>query len=63
MNLDIYAFDVLLPIKVKEIKDNDEEKDSIDLPNFPLDINKLENLKQLELNGPFCKKKHYKTVN
>ena len=49
-----YAFDVLPPIEVHDI--NDEEKDAgIAMPNIPLDVNKLENLVQLQLDDPFCK--------
>ena len=48
------AFDVLPPIKVHAI--NDEEKDTdITMQNIPLDVNKLENLIQLQLDDPFCK--------
>ena len=32
-----------------------EDEELKDLQNFPLDINKLENLIQLQLNDPFCK--------
>ena len=49
-----YAFDVLPPIEVHEVNAVNEEEELKDLQNFPLDINKLENLIQLELNDPFC---------
>ena len=50
-----YAFDVLLPIGAHKINDDNDEEEVKDLQNVPLDINKLENLIQLQLNDPFCK--------
>ena len=38
-----YAFDVLPPIEIHEVNDDNEEEELKDLQNFPLDINKLEN--------------------
>ena len=49
-----YTFDVLSPIEVCDI--NDEEKDAdVATQNIPLDVNRLENLIQLQLDDPFCK--------
>ena len=45
---------MLLPIEVCDI--NDEEKDTyITMQNIPLNVNKLENIIQLQLDDPFCK--------
>ena len=49
-----YAFDVLPPIEVQEI--NDEEKEtSRGMQNLLLNVNKIENLIQLQLDDPLCK--------
>ena len=48
-----YAFDVLPPIEVQEINETSSDNEPEDLQNFRLDINKLENLVQLQLNDPF----------
>ena len=50
-----YAFDVLPPIEIHKVNNDNEEEELKDLQNFPLDINKLENHIQLQLNDPFCK--------
>ena len=50
-----HTFDVLPPIEVQEVNDDKDEEELKDLQNFQLDINKLENLIQLQLNDPFCK--------
>ena len=60
-----YAFDVLPPIEVQEIDDNKDNDDSEDIPNFPIDVNKLENLIQLQINNAFCSniiKQLHKTI-
>ena len=50
-----YAFDVLPSIEVQEI--NDEAKEaSKEMQNLPLNVNMLENLIQLQIDDPFCKK-------
>ena len=49
-----YAFDVLPPIKVKEINDDAKEV-SREIQNLPLNVNKLENLIQLQIDDPFVK--------
>ena len=49
-----YAFDILPPIEVSEINE-DPKGTSGEMQNFPLDINKLENFIQLQLDDPFCK--------
>ena len=49
-----YAFDVLPPIVVQEITNETEEGSSEDVQNFLLNINKLENLIQLQLDDSFC---------
>ena len=49
-----YAFDVLPPIEVQEM--NDEVKEaSRKMQNLPLNVNKIENLIQLQLDDPCCK--------
>ena len=49
-----YAFDILPPIKVSEINEDTKET-SEEVQNFPLDVKKLENFIQLQLEDPFCK--------
>ena len=46
-----YAFDILPPIEVNVIGDENDEQD---ITNVPVDVNKLENLIQLQLDDPFC---------
>ena len=46
-----YAFDILPPMDINAIEDEDDEQDVI---NVPVDVNKLENLIQLQLDDPFC---------
>ena len=48
-----YAFDILPPIEISAIEDEDNEQN---ITNVPVDINKLENLIQLQLDNPFCSK-------
>ena len=45
---------MLPPIEVHNINNNGNHEERKDLQNFPLDINELENLIQLQLNDPFC---------
>ena len=45
-----YAFDILPPIEVNVIGDENDEQD---ITNVPVDVNKLENLIQLQLDDPF----------
>ena len=49
-----YAFDILPPIEVSKINEDTKET-SEEVQNFPLDVNKLENFIQLQLDNPFCK--------
>ena len=49
-----YAFDILPPIEIQEIDEEDDDADQDEVPNLPMDINKLENLIQLQLNDTFC---------
>ena len=51
-----YTFDVLPPIEiVHDINDEEKDADDIVMQNIPLNVNKLENLIQLQLDDPFCK--------
>ena len=46
-----YAFDILPTIEISAIEHEDNEQN---ITNVPVDVNKLENLIQLQLNDPFC---------